>query len=122
MFRNSLKLEELASVLGARVLEEKALFLASGVVLPSLDLLVTMNRDRPVKRYEAKRAYLLLVGRRLAPIGVEPGPGVGGPGKILVVHQIWENGTLWNSASSQPVGVVPVMVLEPDMFVLRERP
>jgi hypothetical protein len=106
MFRNSLTLEELSSALGARVLNEKEVFLASGVVVPSPDLLVTMNRDHPIKRYEATRAYLLLEA-----------------GKVLVVHQIWEIG-LSNLSSSTPrqVGVVPVMVVESDLFVLRERP
>ena len=68
MFRNSLTLDELAVVLGARVLDEKKVFLSSGVVVPSPELLVTMNRDHPAKRYKATRAYLLLGGRRLAPV------------------------------------------------------
>lgn len=135
MFRNSLTLDELAVVLGARVLDEKKVFLSSGVVVPSPELLVTMNRDHPAKRYKATRAYLLLGGRRLAPIGVEPGSGVVGPGKILVVHQIWESGTqswmtapCWSSPTAiessepRPVGVVPVMVVESDSFLLWEKP
>jgi hypothetical protein len=126
MFRNSLTLDELAVVLGARVLDEKEVFLSSGVVVPSPELLVTMNRDHPAKRYKATRAYLLLGGRRLAPIGVEPGPGVVGPGKILVVHQIWESGTQsWIAiefSEPRPVGVVPVMVVESDSFLLWEKP
>lgn len=125
MFRNSLTLDELAIALGARVLEEKEVFLSSAVVVPHPELLVTMSRDYPAKRYEATRAYLLLRGRRLASIGVEP--GVGGPGKILVVHQIWENGTQSCTVTEfthdpRPVGVVPVMVVESDSFVLAEKP